>query len=616
MRASATPPTGSPAPSLAFDWIMGFLALVLMAGVVQDGWAHGHGLVDQSFLTPWHAILYATMAVNGIVLGVIAIRNVMRGYPARRALPFGYWTSLIGVILFAAGGVFDFEWHSLYGIESDINALISPSHVWLALAGALVFSGPLISVAARYGSQNGGWPITGPAILSAAALLTLVGFFTQYAQPIGDNEMSLVIGRHEPQTGGALYAVRGDGTRETRLLTIAGSDIWGASVSPDGKRIAFRVAAGNDPASDIYVATIDGTQARRITHSGRHDTQPSWSPDGKRIAFISLPAGTSGDYLLQTIDPDGSGLKTIASGVTEMVLPVWSPDGKAIAYQTRNGLRQQIAVIPSAGGPVTWLPATASGAEPAWSSKNLVAFVTAYGTIAVTGPTGERARDAIRNGAMPAWSSDGKRIAYVRDAGGDSQVFVTDLSSGRTANVSQLAGLDASHPSWSPRGDLIFTATGRPVPATTFLGLAYSEDANIIEAISITGIALMLIRRWRVPFGAMTFLFGVFAIGLAFQSDLYYEIFAAVLTGLLADLALGILGERARGGLAFYALGFAMPAVLFTLYLVIARLTLPGGLGWPPNLIAGSPFIAGFAGLLIAFCFAPPLRSPEVEAGT
>ncbi len=595
---------------------MGLSALLLMAGVIQDGWAHGHGLVDQSFFTPWHAILYGTIALNGIVLGVMAARHIALGYPVRYSLPFGYWTSLIGVILFATGGAFDLWWHTRYGIEADINALISPSHLWLALSGALVFSGPLISIAARFGPQAGGWRITGPAILSAAALLTLLGFFTQYAQPIGDNEMSLVIGRHEPQTGGALYTVRGDGGRETRLLTIPGSDIWGAAVSPDGKRLAFRVSTGKDPASDIYIANIDGTQERRITHSGRHDTHPAWSPDGKRIVFISIPAGTSGNYLLQTISPDGTRLKTIVSGVTEMRLPTWSPDGKSIAYQTRNGLRQQIAVVSSAGGTVTWLPATAGGAQPAWSSAGVIAFVTADGTIAITSSTGASARELVRNAAMPAWSADGKRIAYIHEDGGDAQVFVTDLGSGRTANVSQLAGLDASHPSWMPRGDLVFTAAGRPVAATTFLGLAYSEDANIIEAVAVTGIALMLIRRWRLPFGAMTFVFGIFAIAMAIQSDLYYEIIAAVLTGLLADVAIAILGERTRCGREFYAVGFGTPAVLFTLYLIVARLTLPGGLGWPPNLVAGSPFIAGFAGLLIAFCFAPPLRSPEVEAGT
>jgi hypothetical protein len=611
MRASTYPPA-----SLAFDWIMGVLALVLMGGVIQDGWAHGHGLVDQSFLTPWHAVLYGTMVLNGIVLGAMAVRNVTRGYPVPCALPFGYWVSLAGVILFALGGAFDLWWHTRYGIEADINALISPSHIWLALAGALVFSGPLISVAARYGPRSGGWKITGPAILSATALLTLIGFFTQYAQPIGDNEESLVLSRHDPQTGGALYAVRGDGTRETRLLTLADSDIWGVSVSPDGKHIAFRVSPGKDPASDIYVADIDGTHARRITHSGRHDTQPAWSPDGKHIAFISLPAATSGEYFIQTIGAGGAGIRTLVSGVTEKQIPAWSPDGKSIAYQTRNGLHQQIAVVSSAGGTPQWLPATAGGTQPAWSSLGRLAFVTTDGVIATTDRAGITAHELVRSGAMPAWSADGKRIAFIREAGGDSQVFVTNLSSGQTANVSQLSGLDASRPAWTPRGDLIFTATGRPIAATTFLGLAYSEDANIIEAVVVTGIALLLIRRWRMPLGAMTLLFGIFAIAMAFQSDLFYEIIAAIVTGILADTAIAMLGERARTGFYFYALGFALPAALFTLYLVVARLTLPGGLGWPPNLIAGSPFIAGFAGLLIAFCFSPPLRSPEAEAGT
>jgi WD40 repeat protein len=610
-RASAYPPS-----SLTFDWIMGVLAVILMAGVVQDGWAHGHGLVDQTFFTPWHAILYGTMALNGIVLGVIAVRNLTRGYPASYALPFGYWTSLAGVILFAAGGIFDLWWHTRYGIETDINALISPSHIWLALGGALVFCGPLRSIAARYGRQSAGWKITGPAILSALALLTLIGFFTQYAQPIGDNEESIVIGRHERLTGGTLYAVRGDGTRETRLLTIPGSDIWGTTVSPDGKYVAFRVDPGKGGISDIYVAHADGSHARRITHSGRRDTQPAWSPDGKRIAFISIPAATSGDYVLQTVRPDGSGLATILAGSAAKQLPAWSPDGKFIAFQTRNGFYRQIAIVPSPGGSPRWLDGTVDGIQAAWSADNRIAFTAADGSIAVTTPAQKAPRELVRNAQMPAWSPNAKKLAFVREAGGDAQVFVTDLSTGRTTNVSQLAGLNASRPAWTPRGDLIFTATGRPVPATTFLGLAYSEDANLIESIVVAGIALLLIRRWRMPLGAMIFLLGMFAIAMALQSDLFYEIIAAILTGVLADIAIAALGERARDGFGFYAMGFGIPSVLFTLYLIIAKLTLPGGLGWPPNMIVGSPFIAGFAGLLVAFCFAPPLRAPEVEAGT
>src|SRR5579864_1584031 len=209
-----------PPSSGVFDWVMAVLAVVLMGGVIQDGWAHSHGLVDQSFLTTWHAILYATMALNGIVLGTIAVVNLRHGYPARYGLPFGYGLSLVGVVLFAIGGAFDLLWHTRYGIETDINALISPSHLWLALSGALIFVGPLRSIASQYGTAIGGWRLTGPAILGALASLTLIGFFTQYAQPIASPDESDIIGKHEAQSGGALYSVRGDGSHETRLLTI------------------------------------------------------------------------------------------------------------------------------------------------------------------------------------------------------------------------------------------------------------------------------------------------------------------------------------------------------------------------------------------------------------
>ena len=124
-----------PASSVGFDWTMAVLTVVLMGGVIQDGWAHAHGMVDQSFLTPWHAVLYSMMVVNGIVLGSLAIRNRLAGHSVRRALPYGYTLALIGVVLFALAGLFDLWWHTLFGIENGITGLISPSHLVLALSG-------------------------------------------------------------------------------------------------------------------------------------------------------------------------------------------------------------------------------------------------------------------------------------------------------------------------------------------------------------------------------------------------------------------------------------------------------------------------------------------------
>ena len=85
-HASTASRAGYPPASVRFDWAMGFLALLLIGGVIQDGWAHAHRLVDQTFLTPWHAMLYSMVGLSGIILGTFALRNCLAGYPAARAL--------------------------------------------------------------------------------------------------------------------------------------------------------------------------------------------------------------------------------------------------------------------------------------------------------------------------------------------------------------------------------------------------------------------------------------------------------------------------------------------------------------------------------------------------
>ncbi|HEY1866930.1 MAG TPA: hypothetical protein VGG70_01455 [Candidatus Cybelea sp.] len=122
---------------------MALLTALLMGGLLLDGWAHSHGEVDQSFLTPWHALLYAALGVNGLALLFAGIAGLRKGYSFRNALPPGYWSAAIGVTSFLVGGAFDGWWHTRFGIESGIVLLVSPPHLILALSAALIFSGPL-----------------------------------------------------------------------------------------------------------------------------------------------------------------------------------------------------------------------------------------------------------------------------------------------------------------------------------------------------------------------------------------------------------------------------------------------------------------------------------------
>ena len=595
---------------------MSVLAALVMAGVIQDGWAHAHGLVDQSFFTPWHAILYGCMALSGIVLAVAGVRNLLRGYAFRNGLPYGYWTSAIGVLLFASGGVFDLIWHTVFGIETDITGLISISHLWLALGGALVFSGPIRSIAHRYDSNSGGWRITGPLVLCGAALLTLLGFFTQYASLWGDNTNETIMAPNPAgTTGGELYSIRTNGTQETRLLTFLKHDVWGAAVSPDGKFVAYRVQLGASanglPASDIYVARADGTHAVRITHSGRHDTQPAWSPDGKRIAYASMPAGTSGNFSIVAMNRDGSGAKAVVDGVTTVQNPSWSADGRSIVFQSRNGVHQQFAIVPSSGGTPHWLSSSVDGGEPYWSRAGIV-FDKSDGSLWLTDASGTHARKLALSGSEPAISPDGSHLAYVSNADGAAQVFVANLN-GNSApvNVTQFAGQDASHPSWRSANELLFTAAGRLPPVYTSMGKTYSMDAVIISALIAIGLTLLLLRGWRMPFGSFTVLYALYGIALATQSDTYWDIPAIVAAGVLADIFNAVLKERARSGNGFYAFAFIVPFFMTAVY-VASVYVHDGGLGWPPNMIIGSPFISGFAGLLVSFCYAVPLAQAQI----
>jgi len=607
-----------PSSSLRFDWLMAALAALVMVGVIQDGWAHAHGLVDQSFFTPWHAILYSCMGISGAVLAATGIRNLRRGYPWQRGLPRGYWTSAIGVLVFASGGVFDLFWHTLYGIETDITGLISVSHLWLALGGALLFAGPIRSIASRYDETTGGWKVAGPLILCAFSLVTLLGFFTQYASLFGDNTtQQIMTADRRATTGGELFTVGTGGQNETRARTFAGHDIWGAAASPDGKFIAYRAQQNASGAalvaSDIYVARADGSNAVRITHSGRHDTQPAWSPDGKRLAYLSMPAGTSGNFRLITVNSNGSGAQTILDGTTTIQNPSWSPDGKSIVFQSRNGLHQQLAVVSSSGGSARWLPATVDGAEPFWARNGTIVFDKSDGSLLITDASGLRAAPLKVGGGEPAISPDGKRIAYVSNANGAAQVFVANLDGSHAYDATQLAAQDASHPAWLSNGRIAFTAAGRPAAVLSSIAGAYSIDAVIVSALVVIGVLLLLVRRWRLPAGAITVLLSTYAIALATQSDTYWDIPVAIAAGIAADVYLWAMKDRARTGNGFYALAFGLPFLLTALYIAAVRVQ-NGAIFWAPNMIVGAPFIAGFAGLLAGFCFQAPLPKGDANA--
>jgi len=103
-------------------------------------------------------------------------------------------------------------------------------------------------------------------------------------------------------------------------------------VSPDGKWAAYRVATpdlqANRSASNLWIVSTAGGPPQQLTRSGR-DSRPQWSPDGKRLAFLSIRDTTAQVYLLSLEGGEASKLTSLSTGADNVL---WSPDGKTLAF--------------------------------------------------------------------------------------------------------------------------------------------------------------------------------------------------------------------------------------------------------------------------------------------
>jgi len=171
------------AGSIRFDWAMIAVCTWLVAGLYADAWAHNHLPID-NFFTPWHAILYSGLFAVAIFLIATFVRNRIRGYSVLHAIPPGYELSLLGVVLFFICGVGDLLWHVAFGIEKNIDAALSPTHIGIVISAVLIFSGPYRSAWRRSNTRAKiGLFISFPMLLSLIYTLSAITVISQIAHP-------------------------------------------------------------------------------------------------------------------------------------------------------------------------------------------------------------------------------------------------------------------------------------------------------------------------------------------------------------------------------------------------------------------------------------------------
>jgi hypothetical protein len=132
-----------------FDVIFCGSVLWFTGGAFTDAWAHNNIPRLETFWTPWHGILYSGLLFLILSLVTVLVINRSRSGSWLEAIPQGYRLAYVALPLMVLDGLADMTWHLLFGVEQNLDALFSPTHLTGIVCITLFSTGPLYSMYVR-----------------------------------------------------------------------------------------------------------------------------------------------------------------------------------------------------------------------------------------------------------------------------------------------------------------------------------------------------------------------------------------------------------------------------------------------------------------------------------
>ena len=294
--------------------------------------------------------------------------------------------------------------------------------------------------------------------IAVAAVQTAAGCGGGTDAPGSTHSQSIAFSACDANAVSQIVLAEPNGSNQ-RVLAHGSDPSWFPAWSPDGTRLLF-AREQTVGAPQFWIMNADGA-GTRVLIAGGISLAGSWSADGKRIAYAHRPDPAQGGLKIWIAQADGSQaqrLTNVADPTVDENVPRWAPDGTQITFTSNLRGRYEIWVAHVASGEA--IPLTQAYFDPV-----LLADIEQK---------------------VPAWSPDGKLIAYwsgveVNDPRPDLPRDVWVMNSDGTAQRRLVRGDD---PNWSPSGEFIIHSTGGSGQAA--LGVVRSDggDARILFAVN------------------------------------------------------------------------------------------------------------------------------------
>jgi TolB protein len=239
----------------------------------------------------------------------------------------------------------------------------------------------------------------------------------------------------------------------TRTLNVA--PMW----APDGQAIAYQTWQSSGPGgfgsfTDVVVSYIyKGT--RDLPGRGSPDKQnslPAWSPDGSKLAFTLSQGGNQEIYVMNR---DGSGLRRMTNHPEIDTSPTWSPTGNQIAWTSGRTGNPNIFIMNADGTGQRQLTHEGWADRATWSREpfNEIAYAVRNGpgfdikVYSFATGEGKRITDGIGSNESPAFSPNGRHLAFMSTRNGKAQIFTVDRDGQHLRQITREG--NNTYPNWS-----------------------------------------------------------------------------------------------------------------------------------------------------------------------